>query len=92
MFGDSFTFHTRFCVWLPYRPFEGDFEQDCGPVIRFGGITGRWTSSLHSNKNFVGIEARVNFETYAGERTVSLLEIGNGGTTALYYNWKVFTI
>jgi len=83
-------------VWFLCRPRdlsqECDFQQDRGPVIRFGGVTGRWTGSLHSNKNAVGIEARVNFETYAGERTMSFLEIGNGGTTALYFNWKVLII
>jgi len=66
-----------------------DQEQDLGPMILFGGVTGRWTGSTHSNKTNVGIEARVNFEAHAGERTMSFLEIGNGGTTAVYFNWKV---
>ena len=82
--------------WFLYRPRdpsqEGDEEQDFGPVIKFGGVSGRWTGSPYSNKNSVGIEARVNFEVYAGERTMSFLEIGNSGTTALYFNWKVLTI
>ena len=67
-------------------------EQDYGPAVQFGGISGRWTGSLHSNKNTVGIEARVNFEAFAGERTMSFLEIGNSGTSVLYFNWKVLTI
>jgi len=66
-----------------------DQEQDFGPVLQFGGVTGRWTGSTHSNRTNVGIEARVNFEAHASERTMSFLEIGNGGTTALYFNWKV---
>jgi len=67
-----------------------DQEQDDGPVIQFGGVTARWTGSSYSNRNGVGIEARVNFETYASERTMSCLEIGNSGTTVVYFNWKVF--
>ena len=65
-------------------------EQDQGPAIQFGGVTGQWMGSLYSNKNTVGIEARVNFETYTNERTMSFLEIGNSGTTVLYFCWKVF--
>jgi len=65
-------------------------EQDQGPAIQFGGVTGEWMGSLYSNKNTVGIEARVNFETYTNERTMSFLEIGNSGTTVLYFCWKVF--
>jgi len=67
-------------------------DQDYGPIIQFGGVTGRWTGSTHSNKTDVGIEARVNFEAHASERTMSFLEIGNSGTTALYFNWKVLII
>jgi len=79
-----------------YRPRDpsceqSDGDQDVGPVIEFGGVSGWWTGSLHSNKNTVGIEARVNFEAYTGERTMSFLEIGNRGTTVLYFNWKVNT-
>jgi len=65
-------------------------QDDVGPVIEFGGVKGRWTGSTHSNKSSVGIEARVNFEAHAAERTMSFLEIGNGGTTALYFYWKVW--
>jgi len=71
---------------------KDDQEQGSGPVIQFGGVTGYWMGSLHTNKNTVGIEARVNFEAYAGERTMSCLEIGNSGTTVFYYNWKVFLL
>jgi len=71
---------------------KGDEEQDSGPVIEFGGVTGRWMGSLHTTKNTVGIEARVNFEAYAGERTMSVLEIANSGTTVIYFNWKVLLL
>jgi len=71
---------------------EGHQEQNSGPVIDFGGVPGRWMGNLHADKNTVGIEARVNFEAYAGERTMSFLEIGNTGTTVLYFNWKVFLL
>jgi len=79
-------------LYRPRHPFdrvEGEEEQDVGPVIQFGGVTGRWTGSYHAGRNSVGIEARVNFEAHAGERTMSFLEIGNSGTTVLYFNWKV---
>jgi len=75
-----------------HEQLEADEEEDVGPVIQFGGVKGRWTGSLHSNKNNVGIEARVNFETHAGERTMSSLDIGNSGTTVIYFNWKVLAV
>ena len=37
----------------------------------------------------MGIEARVNFETFAGDRVTSYLSIVNNGTTSIYYDWKV---
>ena len=77
---------------ISFEQLKNDQEQGSGPVIQFGGMTGCWMGNLHTNKNTVGIEARVNFEIYAGERTMSCLEIGNSGTTVFYYNWKVFLL
>nr|KAG5692116.1 hypothetical protein BaRGS_014279 [Batillaria attramentaria] len=36
----------------------------------------------------VGIEARVTFEAYTGNRITSYLEVINDGTTSVFYDWK----
>jgi len=98
-FVSDFVLLSVLLLYVVYRPrvtsceqLKSDEEQNSGPVIQFGGVTSRWMGSLQTNKNTVGIEARVNFEAYAGERTMSFLEIGNSGTTVLYFNWKVFLL
>ena len=60
-----------------------------GPAIQFAGQAARWTGDSHSFRDKVGIEARVNFETFAGDRVTSYLSIVNNGTTSIYYDWKV---
>lgn len=59
-----------------------------GPSIQFAGQAARWTGDSYGFKDQVGIEARVNFETSAGERVTSYLCIINNGTTSIYYDWK----
>lgn len=59
-----------------------------GPSIQFAGQAARWTGDSFSFKEQVGIEARVNFETFSGDRVTSYLTIVNNGTTAVYYDWK----
>ena len=66
-------------------------ETVLGPSILFAGQPARWTGETSNFKGHVGIEARVTFETYAGQRATSFLEIVNDGTTAVYYDWKVRT-
>jgi hypothetical protein len=60
-----------------------------GPSVRFGGFRAQWTGESFSRRGEVAVETRVSFETYAGERTMSFLEIVNDGTTSIYYSWKV---
>ena len=60
-----------------------------GPSIQFAGQAARWTGDSYSFADQVGIEARVNFETVAGDRVTSYLTIINNGTTSIYYDWKV---
>lgn len=60
-----------------------------GPSIQFAGQAARWTGDSYSFKDQVGIEARVNFETFSGDRVTSYLTIINNGTTSVYYDWKV---
>jgi hypothetical protein len=60
-----------------------------GPSVRFGGFRAQWTGDSFSRRGEVGVETRVSFESYAGERTVSFLEIGNDGTSSIYFSWKV---
>jgi len=60
-----------------------------GPSIQFAGQSAQWTGDSHAFKDQVGIEARVNFETLAGDRVTSYLTIVNNGTTSIYYDWKV---
>ena len=62
-----------------------------GPSIQFAGQAARWTGDSFSFKDQVGIEARVNFETFAGDRVTSYLTIVNNGTTSVYFDWKVCT-
>ncbi|KAL4226579.1 hypothetical protein ACF0H5_014564 [Mactra antiquata] len=59
-----------------------------GPSIQFAGQAARWTGDSYSFKDQVGIEARVNFETFSGDRVTSYLTIINNGTTSVYYDWK----
>jgi hypothetical protein len=60
-----------------------------GPSIQFAGQPARWTGDSYSFTGQIGIEARVTFEAYSGDRVTSYLTIVNDGTTSLYYDWKV---
>ena len=60
-----------------------------GPAIEFAGQAARWTGDSFSFSDQIGIEARVNFESFAGDRVTSYLTIVNNGTTSIYYDWKV---
>lgn len=64
---------------------------EMGPSILFAGQSAQWTGDSHSFKDQVGVEARVNLETLAGDRVTSYLTIINNGTTSIYYDWKVST-
>ncbi len=57
-----------------------------GPSLLFSGTPARWTGDVDGH---VGIEARVTFEAFAGQRVTSHLEVANDGTTAIYYDWRV---
>lgn len=59
-----------------------------GPSINFAGQPARWIGDGYSYQGKVGIEGRVTFETYSGDRVTSYLYIVNDGTTAVYYDWK----
>ena len=60
-----------------------------GPAIEFAGQAARWTGDSFAFRDQIGIEARVNFESFAGDRVTSYLTIVNNGTTSIYYDWKV---
>ncbi|XP_063409770.1 MYCBP-associated protein-like isoform X3 [Mytilus trossulus] len=59
-----------------------------GPSLNFAGQPARWIGDGYSYQGQVGIEGRVTFETYSGDRVTSYLYIVNDGTTAVYYDWK----
>ncbi|XP_041376567.1 MYCBP-associated protein-like isoform X3 [Gigantopelta aegis] len=59
-----------------------------GPSLLFAGQPARWVGNSHSFRGEIGIEARVTFESYTGDRVMSYLEIVNDGTTSVYYDWK----
>ncbi|KAK3576672.1 hypothetical protein CHS0354_004957 [Potamilus streckersoni] len=59
-----------------------------GPSIQFAGQPARWTGDSFSFLDKIGVEARVTFESYSGDRVTSYLAIVNDGTTAIYYDWK----
>jgi len=63
-----------------------------GPAIKFAGQLQQWTGDATSFSNEVAVDARISFESYAGGRSTSILEIDNVGTTALYFDWKVSQI
>ena len=65
-------------------------ESIIGPSIRFAGQPARWTGEPNTFQGQLAVEARVAFESLAGDRTTSFLDIENDGTTAIYYHWKVF--
>ncbi|XP_061190862.1 MYCBP-associated protein-like isoform X2 [Saccostrea echinata] len=67
---------------------ESKDEAVFGPSISFAGQPARWTGDSHSYADQIGIEARVTFESLAGDRVTSYLYIVNDGTTAVYYDWK----
>ncbi|GFS04279.1 MYCBP-associated protein-like isoform X4 [Elysia marginata] len=67
---------------------EGEKAPVFGPSLLFGGQPARWTGDSFSYKNEVGIEARVTFEAFTGDRVTSFLELVNDGTTSIYYDWK----
>ncbi|KAM6972495.1 MYCBP-associated protein [Aplochiton taeniatus] len=58
------------------------------PALRFCGQPARWTGNDSAHKGEVGISARVTFESVAGERACSDLELQNEGSTAVYYSWQ----
>lgn len=60
-----------------------------GPAISFAGQLVHWTGNESGFEHQVAVDARVSFESYAGCRSTSILEIDNVGTTAIYFNWKV---
>ncbi|GFO47749.1 mycbp-associated protein [Plakobranchus ocellatus] len=68
---------------------EGEKAPVFGPSLLFGGQAARWTGDSFSYKDEVGIEARVTFEAFTGDRVTSFLELVNDGTTSIYYDWKV---
>ena len=60
-----------------------------GPSMKLGGMSARWLGNAFSKEGQVAIEARVNFEAFTAQRTMSFLEIVNDGTTIISYDWKV---
>ncbi|XP_046580766.1 MYCBP-associated protein-like isoform X2 [Haliotis rubra] len=59
-----------------------------GPSLQIAGQPARWTGDSHGFIGQPGIQARISFESYTGERITSYLEIVNDGTTSVYYDWK----
>ncbi|XP_030062216.1 MYCBP-associated protein isoform X2 [Microcaecilia unicolor] len=59
-----------------------------GPSLQFCGKAARWVGAIASHRDEVGICARITFEVLAFERALSVLEITNDGTTAIWYEWR----
>jgi hypothetical protein len=80
-------------IFLFSDPLGGDSgmstEPVFGPSLKFAGQAARWTGDSSSFMGQKGIEARVSFDAFAGDRVTSFLEIVNDGTTCIYYDWKV---
>ncbi len=81
------------CVCVCSDPLQGHPdvhpEPILGPSLQFAGESACWTGDDHSFQGQKGLEARIAFETFAGERTTAHLEVVNDGTTCLYWDWKV---
>ncbi|KXJ26552.1 MYCBP-associated protein [Exaiptasia diaphana] len=60
-----------------------------GPSLTIDGQTAQWTGATNNGLGRVGVSCRVLFEAHTNERCVSLLNICNDGTTAIYYSWKM---
>nr|XP_033816046.1 MYCBP-associated protein isoform X2 [Geotrypetes seraphini] len=59
-----------------------------GPSLQFCGKAARWVGATDSHRDEVGICAWITFEVLAFERALSVLEITNDGTTAIWYEWR----
>ncbi|KAK2157198.1 hypothetical protein LSH36_196g08021 [Paralvinella palmiformis] len=74
------------------EPVNTDAGQDSqpvfGPSLIFSGRAARWTGDSSTFLGQKGVEARVSFEAFAGDRATTFLEIVNDGTTCIYYDWK----
>lgn len=92
--------NSTICFWHQRKlvSFYRDGEKEAGdqtnqnvfgPSLNFAGQPARWIGDGYSYQGQVGIEGRVTFETYSGDRVTSYLYIVNDGTTAVYYDWKV---
>lgn len=60
-----------------------------GPSLTIDGQTAHWTGAPNNNVGHVGVSCRVLFQAGTNQRVVSLLNICNDGTTAIYFSWKV---
>ncbi|NWQ83462.1 MYBPP protein, partial [Columbina picui] len=58
-----------------------------GPSLVFCGQPARWIDGTASQRNDVGIAARLTFEALPGEKAESSLTVSNDGTTAIWYDW-----
>nr|XP_029137069.1 MYCBP-associated protein [Labrus bergylta] len=58
------------------------------PALRFCGQLACWTGNSIKNQGEVGISATIMFETLAGERASSHLDLHNEGSTAIFYSWQ----
>ncbi|KAH0629440.1 hypothetical protein JD844_011510 [Phrynosoma platyrhinos] len=62
-------------------------EPILGPSLKFCGQPARWINTT-TQKEEVGIAARVTFEILVGEKAESLLTVSNDGTAAIWYDWR----
>ncbi|XP_047432970.1 MYCBP-associated protein isoform X2 [Mugil cephalus] len=58
------------------------------PALRFCGQLARWTGNSNTNEGEVGISATIVFEAPTGGIASSHLELGNEGSTAIFYSWQ----
>ncbi|XP_029456488.1 MYCBP-associated protein-like [Rhinatrema bivittatum] len=59
-----------------------------GPSLQFCGKAARWVGTTSSHRDEIGICTRITFEVLAIERALSVLEVANDGTAAIWYEWR----
>ena len=60
-----------------------------GPSLMIAGHSAAWNGSTNNRVGETGVSCRVVLESKVKERVVSILEVQNNGTAAVYYSWKV---
>ncbi|XP_028402373.1 MYCBP-associated protein-like [Dendronephthya gigantea] len=59
-----------------------------GPSLMIAGRSAAWNGSTNNRVGEIGVSCRVVLESKVKERVVSILEVQNNGSAAVYYSWK----